>query len=118
MTDKPKPDEEKPKPREFATFLLEHNKGRTHDELSAKLAELVAAVTETGKAGSLTLTIGLKPQPKVAGAVVVSDKVAVKAPAGDRAESFFFVDTSNNSLVRNDPNQPALPFANQEQTQR
>lgn len=114
QTDKPDPAE----PRPFATFLMEHAKGRTHDELSAKLADLVAAVNATGKAGSITLTIGIKPQPKIEGAVVVSDKVAVKAPALDRAESFFFVDPANNSLVRNDPRQLTLDGIAEEHSNR
>ncbi|HJR04593.1 MAG TPA: hypothetical protein VKA83_23330, partial [Methylomirabilota bacterium] len=47
-----------PPPRDFATFLInDHNKGRTHDELSKLLAELTAAVLDTKKAGTLTLKL-------------------------------------------------------------
>ncbi len=51
------PDERKP----FAAFLQEQRRGALHGELSDSLQALVQAVAEHGKAGSLTLTTGIKP---------------------------------------------------------
>lgn len=94
-------------PRAFATFLLEHAKGRTHDELSHKLRELVAAVADTNKPGNLTLKISVKPT-KQEGALEVSDDVKLTAPQG-RPSSIFFA-TDSYDLVRTDPRQ--LTFDN------
>ena len=92
--------------RPFADFLLEHNKGLTHGELSDALHELVAAVTDTGKAGKLQLTINVAPMKKSGnGVLLVSDVIALKKPAPERKESLFFPDEHGN-LTRNDPNQP------------
>jgi hypothetical protein len=41
----------------FAVFLAQHAKGRTRDELSEKLRDLILAVQDIGKAGTLTLKI-------------------------------------------------------------
>jgi hypothetical protein len=79
--------------------------GRTHDELSQQLHELVAAVRDTGKKGSLTLTVTVA---RVKGAtentLTVTDDVKSKVPVHDRKVSVFFADADGN-LTRNDPNQ-------------
>lgn len=59
-------------PRPFMDFLREHRSGSTHDELSDALNALVAAVTEEGKAGKLTLTIAIKPAGRDSGALEVA----------------------------------------------
>ena len=93
--------------RPFADFLREQAGGRTHNELSEALHDLVCAVSDTGKGGSLTLTLTIKPLEKGnTSALLVTDKVAVKRPALERKASVFFADDGN--LVRNDPNQPTL----------
>ncbi len=96
--------------RPFADFLVEHARGRTHGELSDKLHELVAAVTDTGKAGSLQLTIKIAPMKKTAGDMLtVSDVVKMTKPQHDRKESIFYVGDDGN-LSRTDPNQAQLPL--------
>lgn len=91
----------------FSTFLIEQRNGALAAELGEALHELVEAVTETSKAGSLTLTIKIKPE----GAVLfVSDDVKVKAPAAERTASIFYADEHAN-LSRKDPRQPELPLA-------
>lgn len=47
--------------RPFIDTLTALRYGELHDELSEKLNELVAACADTGKAGTLTLTLKLKP---------------------------------------------------------
>src|SRR5581483_8557163 len=49
------------KPAEFASFLVGHLGGRAHDQISAELHELLAAVAEHGKKGSLTVTVTVEP---------------------------------------------------------
>ncbi len=102
MTDTTPPDEAP----DFAAFLLTLAKGRTHRELSEALRALTGAVIETGKPGTLTLTLGIKRQPNT-DSFVVTDKVTVKAPAFDRPASIFFADDAHN-LVRNPANQHTL----------
>lgn len=93
--------------RPFAAFLREHS--NTHDEMSTALQSLVEAVMRHGKGGSLSLTLTVKPFGKGDERVLsVSDKIVVKAPAGERAERVFFSDAHGN-LTRNDPRQLNLP---------
>lgn len=91
--------------RPFTDFLREHRHGKTHDDLSVALNELVAAVAETNKGGELVLKVKIKPAGREAsGAVIVTDEIQVKAPKVERGESIFFV-TPENNLTRQDPNQ-------------
>lgn len=91
--------------RPFADFLREQSGGRLHDELSEALQTLVHAITDTGKGGSLTLSLSIKPLEKgnTSGLLVI-DKVALKAPQVERKASIFFPDEAGN-LHRTDPNQ-------------
>lgn len=90
--------------RPFADFLREHAGGRSHNELSETLKDLVKAVSLTHKAGSLTLTITVKPMKDNVDALIVSDKIVAKVPQLDRKVSVFYA-TSEGNLVRDDPNQ-------------
>lgn len=87
-------------PREFSAFLLD--RPRTHEELTVNLHDLVAAVRETGKKGSLTLklTIGtFKGDPDM---IEVSDDVKLVKPQHDRKPGIFYPDKEGN-LSRNSP---------------
>lgn len=91
--------------RPFADWLREQRGGRTHDELSTQLHDLVEAVADTGKAGSVTLTVSIKPMS--AGdpnTLVVADKVTAKLPEHDRPTAVFFR-TRDGNLSREDPRQ-------------
>ncbi len=92
--------------RPFMDFLREHRNGSTHDELSDKLQELVAAVTEEGRGGTLTLTISMKPMGKNDGLEVAAD-VKIKEPKPKAGVSIFFASPENN-LVRQDPRQATM----------
>ena len=92
--------------RPFMDFLREHRSGITHDLLSDKLQELVAAVTQEGKAGSLVLKIGVKPMGKGDG-LEVSAAIDVKSPKETPGAAIFFP-TPENNLVRVDPRQQAI----------
>lgn len=93
----------------FAVFLQDLRDGRAHSELSAGLAELLAAVKDTGKGGSLTLQVKVKPatRGKDMDKVVILDNVKVDLPKPERGEDFFFV-TDDNELSRKHPRQQSL----------
>lgn len=91
----------------FADTLQRLQAGKTARELGEAMQELVAAVVETHRAGTLTLQIKVA-KSKASGMVEVSDSWSVKAPKLDRPVSMFFV-TDDNNLVRDNPVQAELP---------
>ena len=94
--------------RPFSDWLREQQSGRTHDELTDALATLAAAVKETGKKGSISLTITVAPFDKGNGAALtVTDLVKVALPQHDRRKSIFYAD-DNGNLTRDDPMQPTF----------
>jgi hypothetical protein len=92
--------------QDFLAFLATINKGRTVIELGTQLQNLVAAIEETGKGGTLTFRVTIKPAGK-SDALTVTDEVIVKPPKLARPESIFFSDADHN-LVRSNPNQNEL----------
>lgn len=93
--------------RPFADVIRDLAGGRVYDDLTSQLGEVVTAVVETGKAGSLTLKIDVKPNGE--GSVRVLADVKPKVPTPVLGETLFFA-TSSGSLVRNDPRQAELPL--------
>lgn len=102
MTSTPHDDEAYIRP--FSDFLREHGRGRTHEELGEALHTLVARVKDTGKKGSVTLTIVVEPMKKDERLLVVGDKIAIKLPEHDRPSAVWFVGKDGN-LQRDDPDQ-------------
>ena len=98
---------EGPRIRPFVDFLREHGRGRTQDELSEALHTLIARVKDTGKKGSLSLTIVVEPMKKDERLLVVGDKIAIKLPEHDRPSAVWFVGKDGN-LQRDDPDQLAF----------
>jgi hypothetical protein len=90
--------------RPFADFLREQSKGSTHDELSEGMHDLVQRVRDTGKKGTLTLTVSVELMKGSDRALIVSDEIKLKLPEHDRDTSLFFADRDGN-LTRNDPDQ-------------
>lgn len=107
MTDTPPPEEAQTRP--FAAVLQALQQGKTHRELSDKLQDLVGAVKETGRAGTLTLKLKVSPS-KVGGALEIDDTVTTSIPEPKRDASLFFVDRNNN-LVRDNPAQTELDLS-------
>lgn len=95
---------DQPQIRPFADFLREHGRGRTHDELGDTLHTLVGRVKDTGKKGTVTLVIEVKPLKEDDRAVIVTDKIAVKLPEHDRPAGIWFVGNDGN-LQKDDPDQ-------------
>lgn len=100
-------DDREASPRDFAAFLLELAKGRPHRELSEALAEVSKAVVETGKAGKLQLTLQIKQQKGVDGAVLITDDIKKSVPRYDRPATIFYAG-EDGELTRSDPHQQAL----------
>lgn len=93
----------------FAAVLQEIKRGRLHDELSKELHELIAAVTDTGKPGVITLQIKVEPAKKTRGnMLVLADHVQVKKPTAERDVSYWFI-TPDGNLSKDDVNQPTIP---------
>lgn len=89
----------------YEQTLREMRHGRSLAELSEQLALLVAAVRDTGKQGSLTYKIIVKPAS--AGDVVtvqLEDDVKPNLPKRPRGNSIFYAN-DNNTLQRTDPRQ-------------
>lgn len=89
--------------RQFADILRELAGGKTYEECQDKMNELVAAVAETGKSGTLTLKFTVKANGRE-GAVEISDSVSIKKPESERGKTFYWTDAGGD-LVRNDPRQ-------------
>ncbi len=94
-------------PRDFSLFLLDRRP--THDELSQKLYSCVEAVRDTGKKGSLQLTINIELFDGDPDRVVINDKIILKMPEHDRKMSVFYA-TEDGNLSRTDPNQLSPEF--------
>lgn len=94
--------------RPFFETLRELRSGLTLDELTSALAEVVAAVKGSGKAGEIQLRLKIKP-PKKGGTsyLLIEDAILVKAPRNDRGDTIFFP-LADNSLSRLDPQQREL----------
>ncbi|MFF4600130.1 hypothetical protein [Amycolatopsis sp. NPDC001319] len=92
---------------DFAVTLAQLGKGKTNQRLSDELRDVVAAVTKTGKAGKVTLTVNVKPQKSVPGAVIVTEASKATAPVFDQQGAIFYA-TDDGDLVRDDPRQHAL----------
>lgn len=108
MADHAPPEEaDGPRIRPFADFLVANDKGRTHAQLSEALHDLVAAVRDTGKAGTVTLQIKVAPLGKDVDQLKVTANVGLKRPAEEPRPSIFFADADGN-LSRTDPNQPQI----------
>ena len=93
--------------RQFADVLRDLGGGATYDELTARLAEVVEAVTTTRKIGEISIKLKVKPNGD--SGVIVADEIKSKVPEPARGDTVFFV-TAGGSLVRQDPRQQDLPL--------
>ena len=77
------------------------------DRAGALFSELIKAVTENNKAGTLTLKIAVKPS--TAGTLAVKAEVTIAKPKGMPAESLLWP-TPEGNLIAEDPRQMKLPM--------
>lgn len=88
----------------FTDFLREIRKGRVVDEASEVLAELVKAVDQTNKAGSMTVKITVKPAKDGGWEKKIIPEVSASVPRKDLPDAVFF-SNPDGALVRDDPEQ-------------
>lgn len=94
-----------PADRACLRVLEAHKGGFSLTELSVALKNVTASVQETGKAGTVTLTLSIKPASRGAvGTLVLETKVKAKCPEAEAPASIFYADDDFN-LVREDPKQ-------------
>ncbi|MBZ6250522.1 hypothetical protein KVH27_19340 [Streptomyces olivaceus] len=99
-------DSQPAEPAEFAAFFVQHSRGEAHETVSEEFHQLLAAVNEHGKKGSLTITVTVEP-PKGGmdgSPVAIAIDSALKAPKASAPPSIYFVDGHGNA-TRNDPRQ-------------
>lgn len=93
-------------PRRTFTQTLEAMRfGELSDELTKKLRDLTLKVDDRKRAGSLTLTIKLKPGS--GGQIELVDDIKVTEPKADKGSTLMFA-TPEGNLQRNDPRQGEL----------
>ncbi|MBP6564341.1 MAG: hypothetical protein KA200_01885 [Burkholderiales bacterium] len=79
--------------------------GALSDELTKELQRLVLACADTGRKGTLTLKLSIKPGK--AGQLEIGDDVSVRLPQPERSVSLLFA-TPEGNLQREDPRQLSL----------
>jgi hypothetical protein len=96
--------------RLFTDVLRDIRKGRPVEEATEALADVVMAVDETGKEGSVTITLKIKPAKHGGPEKVLIAEVTAKKPWADIASAIFFSDEDGN-LVRFDPRQEEMELS-------
>ena len=90
--------------RDFTDVLTDLDDGKVHARATALLAELVTAVMETGKKGTLHLKLNVAKQGQMA--LVKADLSARKPEPAVEVSAFFT--TEDGELRRDDPRQLKL----------
>jgi hypothetical protein len=95
--------------RAFTDALKDIRNGASVVELGETLTGLVERVRATGKAGTLTYTLKVKPASKGdTDVLLLEDDIKVKLPVDTRGGTIYYAD-DNQQLTRKDPRQPSLP---------
>lgn len=92
---------------QYSEFLSEHARGQVDDEATAVLVDLISAVTATGKKGTMSVTVEVKPSGTRM--VQVKAEVTSKIPQPDAEIGVFFID-KDGRLQKDDPFQERLPI--------
>lgn len=102
--------------RPFAAVLQDINNGTLADQLALDVQDLVRAVRDLGRKGTLTLKVEVAPRKGNSSALNVTARRELKLPQEEPVESVFFADGEGN-LLRDDPRQMALPLRQVERPQ-
>lgn len=92
-------------PRIFTDTLTSLRYGTLVDDLTKAMTELTAKCADTGRAGTLTLQLTLKPGK--GGQIEVFDDIKIKEPKDEVGSSIFFA-TPDGNLTRDDPKQLSI----------
>jgi hypothetical protein len=93
--------------RDFVDVLTDLDDGHVHEELTAKLHEVVRAVIASKQAGALTLKISVRLEGERQ--LVVNAKVTPMVPAAKQGFTMFFTD-ENGGLRKDDPRQLPIRY--------
>ena len=91
----------------FLAALQNHDGGACLSDLSEELRKVTEAVLLTGKAGSLSLKLTIKPASSSSVAVVLEDDIKTTLPKLHKRASIHFVDSQHN-LLRDNPKQLSM----------
>ncbi len=95
--------------RLITDILRDIRKGRPVEEATQALADVVRAVDETGKKGSVTITLDVVPSKHGGPEKMLVCKIKTTKPIADIAPAIFFSDEQGD-LHRVDPNQDEMKF--------
>ena len=98
----------------FGLFLVDLNDGSTHAGLTGDLAELLQAVKNTGRTGSMTLKIKVSNGSKASGDVdriIIVAERKLELPKPEQPQDFFWL-TDEAEPTRQHPRQHALDLRN------
>ncbi len=86
----------------FTQHLIYLNKGTLNDELTECLGEVVKAVRDTGKKGSVSVTLNVSSVKGSEDQVSITSTVKHLVPQLDRPATIMF-STADGDLLRDDP---------------
>jgi hypothetical protein len=92
----------------FDDWIAGHARGTLNEEATAALGELVSAVSDLKKKGTLTIEITVEPTGTSGRMVMVGARVKTKVPQPDAELSVRYVG-DGGTLHRDDPYQQRLP---------
>lgn len=93
----------------FEEVVRAHRQGVINGEMTAGLREVVEGVKLTGQRGKVVLELIVEPFKGGQEVVILSHKVAVKAPVPTSERQPYYVG-ENNTLEIDDPNRPRMRF--------
>lgn len=91
----------------FAFTLSQIRNGKTQEELSEKLNELIQSCRDTEQKGSITLTITVRPDKGDSGQYFLRPEIKLKKPELAIGDTIFW-GTPEGNLQRTDPAQGSL----------
>lgn len=91
--------------RPFFDVLSQIRGGAAIHDAAKDLNELVKAVKETRKAGTLTIKLTIEPDKTDDTVVTIQPDVTLKLPKKARAKGIFYMDEKTGDLTREDPRQ-------------
>lgn len=106
------PEEEAQPSNLFARAFAEVGYGDLGSTASIELQKVIMAVRESGKKGSVSITLEVKPRGRDSGQVEFSGDVKAKVPVQTIAPVMVFI-TEDGDFQRENPAQRQLPFGQQ-----
>lgn len=93
--------------RLYTDVLRDHRNGKLVQQLTERLAKVVNAVEETGKAGAITLKLKIEPNKGEEGAFTVVPAITTSLPEADLPKALYYGD-GEGGLLRESPTQRGI----------